>query len=90
MQLAGYSGFMQPTHRKSTLPGKILLEEFLIPLRITPAEFILRLGKSWTESKLQAIIQGKYPITKEIALDFADALGTSSEFWLGLQMNVSL
>ena len=81
---------MIPTHRKPTLPGKILLEEFLIPLRITQTEFAHHLGGSWTQPKLSAIIHGKRSITEEVALDFADALGTSSEFWIGLQMDIHL
>lgn len=81
---------MLPTHRKPTLPGKILLEEFLIPLRITQTEFALHLGGSWTQPKLSAIINGKRSVTEEVALDFADALGTSPEFWIGLQMDIHL
>ena len=81
---------MLPTHRKPTLPGKILLEEFLTPLKITQVEFALHLGGTWTQPKLNSIIRGKRSITEEIALDFADALGTSPEFWVGLQADVSL
>jgi len=81
---------MLPTHRKPTLPGKILLEEFLIPLGISQSEFALHLGGTWTQPKLSAIIHGKRSITEEIALDFSDALGTSPEFWMGLQSDVLL
>lgn len=81
---------MLPTHRKPTLPGKILLEEFLIPLGITQTEFALHLGGSWTQPKLSAIIRGKRSVTEDIALDFADALGTSPEFWIGLQTDIHL
>lgn len=81
---------MLPKHRKPTHPGKILLEEFLIPLNISQNEFSLHLGGSWSQPKLSAIIHGKRSITEEIALDFADALGTSPEFWIGLQADVNL
>ncbi len=81
---------MLPTNRKPTSPGKILLEEFLIPLGISQSEFALHLGGTWTQPKLSAIIHGKRSITEEIALDFADALGTSPEFWIGLQSDVHL
>src|SRR5258708_36401490 len=81
---------MLPTHRKPTSPGKILLEEFLDPLGISQIDFARHLGGSWTQPKLNAIIHGKRSITEEIALDFADALGTSPEFWIGLQMDVHL
>ena len=81
---------MIPTHRKPTLPGKLLLEEFLIPLGISQSDFAQHLGGTWTQPKLSAIISGKRSITEEIALDLADALGTSPEFWLGLQSDVNL
>lgn len=81
---------MLPTHRKPTPPGKILLEEFLIPLGISQSEFVLHLGGTWTQPKLSAIIHGRHSITKEIALDFADALGTSPGFWIGLQCDIHL
>lgn len=79
---------MLPTHRKPTLPGKVLLEEFLLPLGISQTEFVEHLGGTWSQPKLSAIISGKRSITEEIALDFADALGTSPDLWLGLQMDV--
>lgn len=81
---------MLPKHRKPTEPGKILLEEFLMPLNITQMAFVKHLGGSWTQPKLSAIIAGKKSITEVIALDFADALGTSPEFWIGLQIDVNL
>jgi len=81
---------MLPTHRRPISPGKILLEEFLIPLEISQSDFAKHLGGSWTQPKLSAVISGKRSITEEIALDFADALGTSPEFWIGLQTDVHL
>lgn len=81
---------MLPTHRKPTSPGEILLEEFLNPLEISQSTFAKHLGGTWTQPKLSAIISGKRSITEEIALDFADALGTTAEFWIGLQNDVNL
>ncbi len=81
---------MLPTHRKPTEPGKILLAEFLVPLGIIQTEFAEHLGGSWTQPKLSAVISGKRAITEEISLDLADALGTSPEFWIGLQTDVNL
>jgi len=81
---------MLPTHRKPNHLGKILLEEFLIPLNISQSEFALHLGGSWAQPKLNAMIHGKRSITEEIALDLADALGTSPEFWMGLQADINL
>ena len=81
---------MLPTRRKPTSPGKILLEEFLEPLGISQIDFADHLGGTWTQPKLSAIIRGKRSITEDIALDLADALGTSPEFWIGLQSDVNL
>ncbi len=81
---------MIPKNRKPTLPGEILLEEFLIPLELSQTDFVRHLGKSWTGPKLSAIIRGKRAITVPIALDFSDAFGTSPEFWINLQNQVNL
>ena len=81
---------MLPTHRKPTPPGQILLDEFLIPLNISQTEFVEHLGGTWTQPKLSALISGKRSITEGVALDLADALGTSAEFWIGLQADVNL
>lgn len=81
---------MLPKNRNPTLPGEILLEEFLNPLNVTQNEFVAHLGQGWTQPKLSAIVNGKRSITVPIALDFADALGTTPEFWLNLQLNVNL
>ena len=80
---------MLPTHRTPTSPGAILLEEFLLPLGISQMDFVRHLGGTWTQPKLSAIIHGTRSITEEIALDLADALGTSPEFWLGLQSDIN-
>ena len=51
------------------------------------ADFANHLGGSWTQPKLNAIINGKRQMTVDIALDFAEALGTSPQFWMNLQNN---
>jgi antitoxin HigA-1 len=72
---------MLPTHRRPTAPGKILLEEFLIPLGLSQSEFATRLS---------AVITGKIAITESIALELSEVLGTSPEFWLGLQADFEM
>src|ERR1700732_2812750 len=81
---------MLPKYRKPTSPGEILWEEFLKPLEITQTDFVTHLGGTWTQPKLSSIISGKRAITEAIALDFADALATSEEFWINLQKDVDL
>jgi addiction module HigA family antidote len=64
-------------------PGEILQEEFLTPMGITQREFAEHLG--WPQPKLNEIIKGKRGVTPETALAFADAFGTTPEFWLNAQ-----
>lgn len=65
-------------------PGEMLLEEFLIPMKKAQAKFASDLG--WTPAKLNELIKGKRGITADSALDLADALGTSPELWMNLQV----
>ena len=81
---------MLPKNRPPTHPGEILFEEFLKPLGLSQGQFAEHLGGSWTQPKISEIINRKRRITEAIALDFADALGTSAEFWLHLQNRYDL
>jgi addiction module HigA family antidote len=65
-------------------PGEMLLEEFLIPMKKSQITFASKL--EWTPAKLNELIKGKRGITAETALDLADALGTSPEVWMNLQV----
>ncbi len=77
-----------PTHRRPTTPGETLLEEFLVPLNITQADFAKRIGVSYP--RLNEIIRGHRGVTPDTALRFAKATGVSAEFWLNLQRMVDL
>lgn len=77
-----------PGNRRPTHPGEMLLEEFLIPMGVSQTEFAKHLG--WTAAKLNEIIKGKRGVTPESALAFADALGTSPDIWLDLQLHCDL
>ena len=81
---------MLPKYRKPIHPGEILWEEFLKPLEISQTEFVNHLSGTWTQPKLSDIISGKRAITEAIALDLADVLGTSAEFWINLQRDIDL
>jgi addiction module HigA family antidote len=74
--------------RQPTLPGVILLEEFLIPLGISQSAFARHIG--WTQPKVNEIVTGKRGVTPETAMVFADALNTTPQFWLNLQLAVDL
>jgi addiction module HigA family antidote len=74
--------------RQPTSPGEILLEEFLVPLGVSQSAFARHIG--WTQPKVNEIITGKRGVTPETAMVLADALNTSPEFWLNLQMSVDI
>jgi antitoxin HigA-1 len=81
---------MLPKNRPPTHPGEILLEEFLKPLGLSQDHFAKHLGGTWTQSKVSEIVTGKRGVTEAIALDFADALGTSPQLWMNLQTGYDL
>jgi addiction module HigA family antidote len=64
-------------------PGEMLLEEFLIPRKMTQAALAKKLG--WTRARLNELIKGKRDITADSALDLARVLGTSAKLWMNLQ-----
>jgi len=69
-------------------PGEILLEEFLTPLKISQHQ--LALAMRVAQQKINDIVRGKRSITPDTALRLAAALGTTAEFWLGLQQEYDL
>jgi addiction module HigA family antidote len=66
----------------------MLLEEFLKPLGISQSNFAVRLDVSFP--RLNDIIRGKRSVTPDTALRSAQALGTSADLWLVLQLDWDL
>ena len=79
---------MLPENRIPTHPGEILLEEFLIPLEISQVAFAEHIGVP--VQRVNEIVRGKRGVTPESAWLFAQAFGTTPEFWLNLQTNYDL
>lgn len=69
-------------------PGEMLLEEFLRPRGTSQRQFAEKLG--WTTARLNELVKGKRGVTADSALDLAQALGTSPELWMNLQMTWDL
>ncbi|HLP47581.1 MAG TPA: HigA family addiction module antitoxin [Candidatus Deferrimicrobium sp.] len=69
-------------------PGEILEEEFLIPLHLSA----YRLAKEtkMPQTRISEILKGKRGISAETALKLAKFLGTTPQFWLGLQNDYDL
>lgn len=79
---------MLPENRLPTHPGEVLLLEFLNPLELSQVAFGKHIGVP--VQRINEIVRGKRGISPETAWLFAEALGTSPEFWLNLQTNYDL
>jgi addiction module HigA family antidote len=79
---------MLPENRIPTHPGEVLLEEFLVPMDVSQVAFAAHIGVP--VQRVNEIVRGKRGITPETAWLFAEALGTTPEFWLNLQSNYDL
>lgn len=73
----------QPTH-----PGKIIKEDYLLPLSISIKDMAFALGVS--RKTLSKIINERGAITPEMALRLSRAFETTPELWLNLQKNYDL
>jgi addiction module HigA family antidote len=65
-------------------PGETILEDILKPLGMSVNRLAANLGV--TATRLNDIVRGRRAITADTALRLARYLGTSAEFWLGLQL----
>jgi len=79
---------MIPKKRRPTHPGRILLEEFLLPLEMTQLELARRMGVPI--QRVNTLINGKRDMTAETAILLGRVLDTSSEFWMNLQVACDL
>ncbi len=71
------------SHLPPPHPGRILIEDYISPLGMTQSAFAIRLGVSFP--RLNEIVKGHRSVTPDTALRLARVLGTSADFWLGLQ-----
>ena len=69
-------------------PGEILLEEFLNPMDISQNR--LARAMDVPPRRINEIVHGKRAITADTAIRLARALGTSEQFWMGLQADFDL
>ena len=69
-------------------PGEVLLEEFLKPLGISQNRLARAMGVP--PRRINEIVHGKRAVTADTALRLARALGTSEQFWMGLQTDYDL
>lgn len=69
-------------------PGEVLLEEFLKPMDISQNRLARAMGVP--PRRINEIIHGKRAVTADTAIRLAAALGTSEQFWMGLQGDYDL
>jgi addiction module HigA family antidote len=69
-------------------PGKILLEEFLKPLKISAYKLSKDIGIPQTRTS--EILKGRRRITADTALRLSYYFGNSARFWLGLQVDYDI
>ncbi|MBA3599998.1 MAG: HigA family addiction module antidote protein [Acidobacteria bacterium] len=69
-------------------PGEILLEEFLVPMKITQSRLAKETGIG--TQTVNEIVQGKRSITPNTALRLSLYFGLSERFWLNLQSRYEL
>ena len=79
---------MNKMTRKPTHPGKIIKEDYLVPLSLT----ITKLSSTLSVSRktLSKIINERGAITPDMALRLSRAFDTTPIFWLNLQKNFDL
>jgi addiction module HigA family antidote len=77
-----------PTHREPTHPGEMLLEEFLIPMKLTQQELANAIQVPY--QRVNEIVHGRRGITPSTALRLAKFFGTSADFWMNLQLRWDL
>ena len=69
-------------------PGEILLEEFLKPMDISQNRLARAMGVP--PRRINEIVHRKRAVTADTAIRLALALGTSEQFWMGLQADFDL
>ena len=74
---------MTQRRRKPTAPGEILQEEFLVPLRMTQEELADHLACDI--EVINRMVNGRRPVTAEMALKLAASFRTTPEFRLNAQ-----
>lgn len=79
---------MQKMTRKPTHPGKIIKEDYLLPLSISIKDMAENLDIS--RKTLSKIVNEKGSITPEMALRLSRAFDITPDLWMNLQNNYDL
>jgi addiction module HigA family antidote len=74
---------MRPIH-----PGEVLREEFLLPLGLSAHALAIALHVP--APRINDIVRERRAVTADTAMRLARYLGTSAEFWMGLQSDYEM
>ena len=74
--------------RQPSRPGDILKELYMAPLGMTATAFAAHIGVS--RKTVSAILNGRAPITVDMALRISRAFCTTPDLWLNLQQKLDL
>ncbi len=69
-------------------PGEILKEMYIAPLGVTVTKVAEALGV--TRKHVSAIVNGRAPVTPDMAVRLAAVFGTEPEIWVNLQAHYDL
>ena len=69
-------------------PGEVLLEELLVPMRLS--QYRLAHALSVPPRRINEIVHGKRAISADTALRLARFFGMTAQFWLNLQAHFDL
>lgn len=79
---------MIPKNRQPTHPGEILVEEFLKPMGLSQTRLAEKMGVP--VQRINTLARGRRDMSPETAILLSEALGTSPEFWMNLQVTLDL
>jgi addiction module HigA family antidote len=77
-----------PTNRAPTHPGEMLLEEFLVPMRLTQRELADAIHVPY--QRINDLVNGRRGMTPNTALRLAKYFGNTPAFWMNLQLRWDL
>ncbi len=79
---------MAAQRRTPTHPGEVLLEEFLHPMGLTQMDLARHLRVPI--QRINEVVRGRRGVSAATAWLLSQALGTTPEFWMNLQVNHDL
>ena len=79
---------MNANRMRAVHPGEILLEEFLLPIGMTPHALSKALGVP--PARINEIVRGERGVTADTALRLARYFGGDAQSWMNLQLAYDL